>query len=124
MLNSKDNKEGKAINKIPGVGEVADIGDKLRQGKMGAAAVDLAEKGAGMAVKTLVPGIGSAALKIGKATGIPVEKIILLAVICLLLFMSLIILAGGYAMIHKWEVLKFMWFESVDSALDVVTPGK
>ncbi|MCK4540571.1 hypothetical protein KAU09_05500 [Candidatus Parcubacteria bacterium] len=99
-----DKKSG-ALNKIPGVGDAADIGGKLRQGKLGA----VAEKSAGMAIKSLAPGIGTAALKVGKATGIPVEKIILFAVIGLLLFLILIILAGGYAMTHKWDMLKFWW---------------
>ena len=84
------------------------MSDKLRQGKINSTA-KLAEKGAGMAVKSLAPGIGTAALKIGKAIGIPVEKIIIFAVIGLLLFFILIILAGGYAITHQWEMLKFWW---------------
>ena len=96
------------------------ISDKLRQEKSGAVAMGSAEKGANMAIKSLAPGIGTVALKFGKATGIPVEKIVIFAVIALLLFFGLIILAGGYAVTHKWEVLKFLWSTAVDKTVDTV----
>ncbi len=81
---------------------------RLRQSK-NSSGIGLAEKGANMAIKSLAPGIGTAALKFGKATGIPVNKIILFAVAGLLLFLGLIILAGGYAVTHPWDVLLFMY---------------
>ncbi|MCK5509988.1 hypothetical protein KAI65_00385 [Candidatus Parcubacteria bacterium] len=93
---------------MPNTKNFDDISSRLRQSKINSD-IGLAEKGANMAIKSLAPGIGTAALKFGKATGIPVTKIILFAVVSLLLFLGLIILAGGYAVTHKWEVLKFIW---------------
>ena len=85
-----------------------DTSSRLRQSK-NSSDIGLSQKGANMAIKSLAPGIGTAALKFGKATGIPVSKIILFAVAGLLLFFGLIILAGGYAVTHPWEVLLFMY---------------
>ena len=93
---------------MPNTKNFDDISSRLRQSK-NSSNIGLAEKGANMAIKSLAPGIGTAALKFGKATGIPVTKIILFAVAGMLLFFMLVILAGGYAVTHKWEVLKFMW---------------
>ena len=93
---------------MPNTKNFDDTSSRLRQSK-NSFNVGLAEKGTNMAIKSLAPGIGTAALKFGKATGIPVSKIILFAVAGLLLFFGLIILAGGYAVTHPWEVLLFMY---------------
>ncbi|MEA1962871.1 MAG: hypothetical protein U9M94_01375 [Patescibacteria group bacterium] len=94
---------------MPNTKNFNDVSGRLRRSK-NSANIGLAEKGANMAIKSLAPGIGTATLKFGKATGIPVAKIILFSVAGILLFFMLIILAGGYAVTHKWEVLKFMFF--------------
>ena len=100
--NSLGKKSG-VINKIPGVGDTADIAAKLREGKIGG----VAEAGVGLAVQSFAPGFGTVALKTSKALGIPVNKIIIFAVIGMILFFCLILLAGGYAMTHPFEVLIF-----------------
>ena len=114
--NSKQSENSGALNKIPGAGNIADIGSELRQGKLGAAA----EKGVGMAMQTALPGVGKVALKAGKTIGIPVEKIILFSIKGLLLILFLIILGGGYAVTHKWDVLKFMFEQAVDKVKNSV----
>ncbi|MCK5320237.1 hypothetical protein KAJ61_02510 [Candidatus Parcubacteria bacterium] len=93
---------------MPNTKNFDDTSSRLRQSK-NSSDIGLSQKGANMAIKSLAPGIGTAALKFGKATGIPVDKIILFAVAGLLLFFGLIILAGGYAVTHPWEVLLFMY---------------
>jgi len=93
---------------MPNTKNFNDTSSRLRQSK-NSFVMGLAEKGANTAIKSLAPGIGTAALKFGKVTGIPVTKIILFAVAGILLFFMLIILSGGYAVTHKWEVLKFMF---------------